>query len=263
MVWFRVDDSLPDHPKLLALQERKGWQGALSLWTLAGSWCGKHLTDGAVPRAVVARLGCTAKDAAALVAVGLWELSDDGYRFHSWHKRNPTKVQVELDREKTRNRVTAHRGNTKLGITRNADCNGVTPPVTNGSGNGAPVPTRPDPTEEEESSAAVELDQSEPDHLAAARASRWLTEITTVPWSINGKLRAALLELARKPAAELAAADRVLRSSAWVAKNKKAITPAHVLDNWRFYGAGEEPGRRIAPESTGPASPAHVEWRPE
>jgi hypothetical protein len=148
LTWFRVDDSLPDHPKLLALQQRKGWQSALALWTLAGAWCGKHLTDGAVPAAIIQRLGCSLRDAAALVTVGLWESTKSGdYQFHDWAARNPLRKQVERDREATRNRVNKHRRNEPGNTVTNGDSAGaVTALVTPLPS--LPIPSRPDPERE-------------------------------------------------------------------------------------------------------------------
>jgi hypothetical protein len=136
MVWFRVDDSLADHPKLLELQAQKGWQGALALWTLAGSWCGKHLTNGYVPASVVKRLACSQRDAELLCDVGFWERAEGGYTFHDWKARNPLREQVETEREKTRNRVAKSRGNAN----RNGVTEGVRTPVS------TPAPSHPDPS---------------------------------------------------------------------------------------------------------------------
>jgi hypothetical protein len=106
----------------------------------------KHLTDGHVPTGVVGRLGATRKEAEALVAVRLWERVDDGYRFHDYHDRNPTKAKLEADREAQRQRVAEHRRNRKRNSERNAGCNAlhdanVTPPVTLPH----PIPSHPIP----------------------------------------------------------------------------------------------------------------------
>lgn len=135
MTWFKVDDSLPDHPKMVRLQSIKGWQGALALWTLAGAWASRHLTDGVIPSAIVARLGCAKRDADLLVKVGMWAQAPDGdYAFHGWAERNPTRKDVEEKREKTRSKVSEWRRNQ------------VTSEVTREQCNPAPVPTRPDPS---------------------------------------------------------------------------------------------------------------------
>lgn len=159
MTWFKIDDGLPDHPKTLKLQSRKGWQGALALWTLAGAWASKHLTDGVVPMAVVSRLGCSKKDADLLVFAGFWEPTSDGYAFHDWQARNPKRDEVEAKREKTRKKVAAWREryaqneqpralvtDERRNPVTGERCNPVTHEVTDEKRNPAPVPTRPDPT---------------------------------------------------------------------------------------------------------------------
>jgi len=150
MTWFKVDDSLPDHPKVLRLQTMKGWQGALALWTLAGAWAAKQLTDGRVPASIVGRFGCAKRDAELLVIVGLWEPAEGGYTFHSWYKRNPTRTDVETKREKTRIRVTGWRKGPQCNAVTDDVTDNVTRLVTNGVSNGgcnaSPVPSRPVPS---------------------------------------------------------------------------------------------------------------------
>jgi hypothetical protein len=109
--WFSVDDGFADHPKVVRLQAMEGWQSAIALWSLAGSWCSKHLTDGAVPPAMVTRLGATAREADMLVEAGLWERSAEGFQFHDWLGCNPSRADVLERRRKTNERVSKHRGN--------------------------------------------------------------------------------------------------------------------------------------------------------
>jgi hypothetical protein len=132
VTWFKVDDQLAFHPKILACTPT-----AIALWVRAGAWSAGHLTDGALPTHIIRTLGAQRRDAERLVAVGLWERTDSGYQFHDWADWQPTKAQVEQERERTRERVKAH---------RNARRNAVTPPVTNAvsNGGGTPAPTRPD-----------------------------------------------------------------------------------------------------------------------
>lgn len=162
MTWFKVDDSLPDHPKVVRLQTMKGWQGALALWTLAGAWASRHLTDGLVPEVIVGRLGGTRRDAEMLVEVGMWSAHPEGYAFHGWAERNPTRRDVEDKRERTRSKVAEWR--------RNRSGNRV----TRESCNPAPVPTRPDPSR-------PDLDQREGESGAGAPA----TSPPPVPTSVE------------------------------------------------------------------------------
>lgn len=141
MTWFRIDDGLADHPKVLALQSGKHWKGAIALWTLAGSWCSRHLTDGYVPAAVIARLGALTAEADALVAAGLWGRSEDGYAFHDWAAHNPLRAEIEAKREATRERVTSHRKKRGGNDDGNSGGNAVTGAVV------TPLPSRPVPTQ--------------------------------------------------------------------------------------------------------------------
>jgi hypothetical protein len=157
VTWFKVDDNLAFHPKVIAAGNL-----AMGLWVRAGSWAAQQLTDGFVPAAMIGALGGTDEDAGTLVQVGLWEVEPGGWRFHEWstNGRQPTRAQVEDRRAKTAERVAAWRSKrsdedkSSSNTTSNSVGNGVTGGVTNavtngvsnGGGNAAPDPTRPDPT---------------------------------------------------------------------------------------------------------------------
>lgn len=94
MPWFRVDDGFHSHPKALATS-----LAARGLWVTAGSWSSAHLTDGVVPDNVLASLGGSPELAAELVAAGLWKRRRNGWQFHEWSDKNPTKEAVEKERK--------------------------------------------------------------------------------------------------------------------------------------------------------------------
>lgn len=98
MPWFKVDDTFAFHPKALA-----AGNSACGLWLRAGAWSMQQLTDGWVPLTILRQLGSRA-EARRLVDAGLWVEKDDGYQFHEWEQRQPTRVQVEADREAARER---------------------------------------------------------------------------------------------------------------------------------------------------------------
>lgn len=99
MTWFKVDDNLHSHPK----RHQAGLR-AMGLWVIAGSWASAHLTDGFVPKHMLASLGGQSKDARSLVESGLWLAEEDGWQFHDWEAQNPTREDVEGKREDWRNR---------------------------------------------------------------------------------------------------------------------------------------------------------------
>lgn len=101
MTWFKNDDSFYDHPKVVDAPDC-----AVALWTRAGCWSARYLTDGFVPTTMPARL-CDDPDTAVkeLVARGLWERAKGGYRFHDWGDYQPTRESVESDRAAARERM--------------------------------------------------------------------------------------------------------------------------------------------------------------
>jgi hypothetical protein len=99
MTWFKVDDTLAFHRKAVA-----AGNAAMGLWVRAGSWCSQQLTDGFVPDDMIASLGNSGQ-AKRLVAAGLWERVDGGYRFWQWDERQPSREQVEQERNAARERM--------------------------------------------------------------------------------------------------------------------------------------------------------------
>lgn len=98
MPWFKVDDGLDLHPKVLA-----AGNAAMGLWVRAGAYSARQLTDGEISPEVAALLG-TKAEAKRLVKAGLWVPKDDGYAFHEWELFQPSRVQVMADREASRQR---------------------------------------------------------------------------------------------------------------------------------------------------------------
>jgi hypothetical protein len=109
---FRVDDGLDSHPKA----ERAG-DDALGMWTRAGSWCMRYLTDGFVPEWWVKKQPNGTRKARKLVAVGLWidgqqRDGERGYQFHDFvgPGRQDSREKIEADRELARKRKQKSRG---------------------------------------------------------------------------------------------------------------------------------------------------------
>ena len=151
MPWFRVDDNLGFHHKVIA-----AGNPAMGLWVRAGSVCASQLTDGFVADHMIASLGTTAQ-AKRLVEVGLWDRVKGGYTFHEWDERQPRREDVEAERAAAKERMrlarekkrkAAQEANTQASGSRSGD---VRPNTERTSGEvretfGDPNPTQPDPT---------------------------------------------------------------------------------------------------------------------
>ncbi|HEY6276919.1 MAG TPA: hypothetical protein VIX86_11370 [Streptosporangiaceae bacterium] len=142
MPWFRVDDSFYDHPKVFDAPDC-----AVALWTRAGTWCARSLTNGYVPTAMIARF-CSDPEKAAreLVRRGLWLRVKGGYQYHDWPDYQPTKEVVENERKHKAERQKRWR-EAKRRRLRDADVDASTGASRNASQDDAPPPPRPAPKE--------------------------------------------------------------------------------------------------------------------
>ena len=132
MVWFNVDDGFSTSPKVLGIP-RADRMPAIGLWTIAGSWCAKHMTDGHFGAFMLDEWGAAPGAVDTLVTAALWEVTPQGFVFHDWPAWQRTREQIEADREKERTRKNAWRK-------KNAGEKEETPgDVSRGSPGGSPV----------------------------------------------------------------------------------------------------------------------------
>jgi hypothetical protein len=140
MAWFKVDDKLHSHKKIVRAGD------AMALWVIAGSWCADQLTDGFVPDYMAARLVPGGADMAdRLVDAGLWVPDvcdgDEGFRFKDWDEYQPTRDDVEARRERDRKRKTKQPRDDSGQYTE-----GVREDSARSPDGFTPSPTRPDPS---------------------------------------------------------------------------------------------------------------------
>lgn len=159
MAWFKIDDGFYSSRKVLSIPRSVRLQ-AIGIWTLAGTWSAKELTDGIVPGYVLEELGCTSRIREALVESSLW-LDQDGTTlrpsladavpeasaslsaivFHDWNVYQPTRAQVEEYRASERERKAKARS-----VRSDKSRNPVGIQVVSHAESVLPDPTRPDPT---------------------------------------------------------------------------------------------------------------------
>ncbi len=137
MTWVKLDDQFPDHPKVIAAGPQAGW-----LYICGICYSARYLTDGFVPASVVPRLmnANTTKLIERLVAVGLWEVTEDGYHIHDYLAYNPRREDVLIARQKTAKRQKEFRDKRSGKYVSNAGSNAVTNGVTNAPVTTAPIP---------------------------------------------------------------------------------------------------------------------------
>lgn len=155
MTWFKVDDTLAFHHKVV-----HAGTAAMGLWVRAGAWCAQMLTDGFVPAHMVGALSDgDATLAARLVTAGLWLDVDGGFAFHAWSDLQPSAHQVKDRRRKETERKAAWRAEqqrrrddarvpemSRRDISGTDDWTDASVPPWSRDGHADPDPTRPDPT---------------------------------------------------------------------------------------------------------------------
>lgn len=139
MTWFKLDDSFYDHPKVFDAPDC-----AVALWTRAGCWSARNLTDGFVPAKLPARL-CDDPDTAVgqLLDRGLWKRTRGGYVFHDWDVYQPSRAEVQ--QLKQVRAEAGRRGGQAKAAKQNAS-NGLASARPLAKQNSAPTRPVPDPT---------------------------------------------------------------------------------------------------------------------
>jgi hypothetical protein len=105
MPWVRIEEKALTHPKIVGLSD-----GAFRLWVAGLAYCQQHLTDGAIPFAIVRTLiSMTAKRVQELLAGGLWDRGEGGYRVHDYLIHNESRAVVLAKREAAKDRMRSKR----------------------------------------------------------------------------------------------------------------------------------------------------------
>lgn len=140
MPWARFDDRLHTNRKIMQIDN-----DAMAIWVCSVTYCNENLTDGFLTERDADRLlalRIAPRDAIEqLLAISLWERAPGGYRVHDYLDYNPSKEEVEADRENTRKRQEKHRG--KSGREESGQfsvSNGVSHTVSNAVSNTVPGP---------------------------------------------------------------------------------------------------------------------------
>ncbi len=104
-MWSRLDDALPDHPKIHEAGRDLGKNGrviALGVFALALSWANRHLTDGYLPDSAIesfkSHMTKPIEIFQILCKVGLMERENGGYRIHDFLDYNQSAETVNKRR---------------------------------------------------------------------------------------------------------------------------------------------------------------------
>ena len=99
MTWIKLDDTLPNNPKILPLSD-----AGFRLYIEGLCYANQYLTDGFLAEAVVKRLDSKSAHIELLEA-GLWDAIDDGIQIHDYCEHQTSKADVEAKKGQNRDRV--------------------------------------------------------------------------------------------------------------------------------------------------------------
>ena len=112
MTWIKIDDTLPNNPKILPLSD-----GAFRLYIEGLCYANQYLTDGFLTEAVLRRLdsGDYRKE---LTEACLWIECLDGMQINDYTEHQTSKADVEEKRKQSRDRVTRYREKSNADVTQ-------------------------------------------------------------------------------------------------------------------------------------------------
>jgi hypothetical protein len=149
MGWFKIDDQLFSHPKVLSIDPRYRLT-AMGIFVLAGSWSSTYLTDGVVPEHWLSSIQATKQQAQVLIKAGLWDPHPLGYVFHDWADYNPTRDEVLAKRQvrAAAGKIGGEHSASKRASKVQANASTVATPIVDVCSDhvSTPVPARPVPT---------------------------------------------------------------------------------------------------------------------
>lgn len=150
MTWVKLDDRLPDHPKMLSIGD-----AAFRLWSYCLCKANARMQGGFLPtRLVTVTAGYFGPPEKAeelaqeLVDAGLWDEAEGGYEIHDYDEYQPKADGEEERKAKARERM--QRVRERARTVREQDANGVREQCANSARTRSqpfapPGPARPDP----------------------------------------------------------------------------------------------------------------------
>lgn len=110
MTWIKLDDKLPNNPKILQLSDK-----AFRRYIEGLCYANQYLTDGFLADVVIDRIGTEVTQ--ELLKAGLWLEADGGIQIHDYCEHQTTRKEVDSKRKQTRDRVTRYRQKSNADVT--------------------------------------------------------------------------------------------------------------------------------------------------
>lgn len=98
--WIRLDTAVPDNPKVLELLRERDGQRSAFAWICCMTYCGKHGTDGFIPRNAAPFVHGKSADFTRLCAVGLLKEVAGGWEIPDWADFQESSEETQARRER-------------------------------------------------------------------------------------------------------------------------------------------------------------------
>jgi len=98
--WIRLDTSMPDNPKVLDLLAERDGRATAFVWTCCLTYCGKHGTDGFIPRGAMPFVHGKTADMRRLVVAGLLNEVAGGWEVRGWAEFQESNDATQARRER-------------------------------------------------------------------------------------------------------------------------------------------------------------------
>jgi len=105
--WVRLDTSMPDNPKILGLLSERDGHRAAFVWVCALAYCGKHGTDGFIPRAAAPFCHGRNQDFARLTACSALKEVPGGWIVPEWSEFQESNDATRARSEKAQKAASA------------------------------------------------------------------------------------------------------------------------------------------------------------
>jgi len=101
--WVRLDTSMPDNPKILALADigDRGLAAAF-VWACSIAYSGKHGTDGFITRSALSRINGKPTHARLLVEHNLWKDEGVGWSINGWDEFQESTAETKARSDRMR-----------------------------------------------------------------------------------------------------------------------------------------------------------------
>lgn len=105
--WVRLDTAMPDNPKILRLLDERDGHRAAFVWLCCLTYCGKHGTDGFIPKNATPFVHGRASDMARLVAVEALNVVPGGWIVPGWAEFQESSEDSQKRRERAQRAAAA------------------------------------------------------------------------------------------------------------------------------------------------------------